>query len=141
MRIYACIRVSEQLSLQTLRVKCVSLLCSAQQAAKVHPSKRSWLFLPECFPGRSGQRADTRQQASRQPDVCVFVTASLALCVFASVLHLAYRCLRMQRSQRRRKGKFVKLFDMKPGRNGFKFQAFSKNNNSPSQLCTAVNRL
>lgn len=55
-------------------------LCSFLPA-KVHPSNRAGFS----FPGCSRQRLDTRQQASKQLCVCVFVTVSLALCVFVSV--------------------------------------------------------
>lgn len=71
-----------------LCIKCISVLLTAQQAAKVHPSNRAGFPYPSVSLGVQDKELTL---GSRPPgsSVCVFVTVSLALCVFVSV----YICL------------------------------------------------
>lgn len=101
----------DQMNLNTLCGKRLSLLLAAQQAAKVHLSNRAGSFLPECFPGRSGQRADTRHQASRRLCACVSYSVSgfvclLSLCTYA----FAHPCFWAHRGANEGEARFLTIW-------------------------------
>lgn len=80
--IHACICVFVQMSLHMLCVKYLFVLLTAQQAAKVHPSNKAGFSYPSVSLGVQDKEL-TLGSGPPSSSVCVlFVTVSLALCVF-----------------------------------------------------------